>query len=75
MGQAKQRGTYEQRVAEAVVRNRELERQKALAREQRQLVIRQREAALPPVERLRIRNSRLMATAGLALAASMTLGR
>ncbi len=76
MGQAKQRGTYEQRVAEAVVRNRELDRQKALEREQRQLVIRQREAVMPLAERQRIRKGRTLATVGLALAAaSMHLGR
>lgn len=75
MGQAKQRGTYEQRVSEAVVRNLERERLAGLEREQRRLMVRQREAALPPVERKRIRNSRMVAAAGLALAASMTLGQ
>lgn len=74
MGQAKQRGTYEQRVSEAAVRNLERERLAGLEREQHRLMVRQMEAILPPVERLRIRNSRMVAAAGLALAASMTLG-
>ena len=75
MGQAKQRGTFEQRQAEGVAKRREQERKRADAMAARRAEQDEREARKTPEERDRSIRAAMLLTSVLGLAVSSSMAK
>ncbi len=75
MGQAKQRGTFEQRQAEGIAKRQEKERKRAEALAARTAEQAEREARKTPEERDRSRRAAMLLTSVLGMAVSSSMAK